>query len=44
MADCLAQPAEALQRMGEMAYQRVVQRHDIDTEAARLADYFKAYA
>ncbi|HDS1778803.1 TPA: glycosyltransferase [Pseudomonas putida] len=44
MADCLAQPAEVLQRMGEVAYQRVVQRHDIDTEAARLADYFKAYA
>ncbi|MFG0322069.1 glycosyltransferase [Pseudomonas sp. zjy_15] len=44
MADCLAQPAEVLQRMGEVAYQRVVQRHDIDTEAARLAGYFKAYA
>lgn len=44
MADCLAQPAEVLQRMGEVAYQRAVQRHDIDTEAARLADYFKAYA
>jgi len=44
MADCLAQPAEALQRMGEAAYQRVLQRHDIDTEAARLAGYFKAFA
>ncbi|MFK0091804.1 glycosyltransferase [Pseudomonas sp. NPDC090592] len=44
MADCLAQPADVLQRMGEAAYQRVLQRHDIDTEAARLAGYFKASA
>jgi glycosyltransferase involved in cell wall biosynthesis len=35
---------EVLQRMGEAAYQRVLQRHDIDTEAARLASYFKASA
>ncbi|WEK28389.1 MAG: glycosyltransferase family 4 protein [Candidatus Pseudomonas phytovorans] len=44
MAECLAQPAEELQRMGEAAYQRVLQRHDIDTEAAKLAGYFKASA
>ncbi|MBI6921693.1 MULTISPECIES: glycosyltransferase [Pseudomonas] len=44
MADCLCQPADVLQRMGEAAYQRVLQRHDIDTEAARLAAYFKASA
>ncbi|MCE5995322.1 glycosyltransferase [Pseudomonas sp. KCA11] len=44
MAECLAQPAEVLQRMGEAARQRVLQRHDIDTEAARLAGYFKASA
>ncbi|PYB73820.1 colanic acid biosynthesis glycosyltransferase WcaL [Pseudomonas sp. LB-090624] len=44
MADCLAQPVEVLQRMGDAACQRVLQRHDIDTEAARLADYFKAFA
>ncbi|MHB2081209.1 glycosyltransferase [Pseudomonas asiatica] len=44
MADCLAQPAEVLQHMGEAARQRVLQRHDIDTEAARLASYFKASA
>ena len=44
MADCLAQPVEVLQRMGEAAWQRVVERHDIDTEAARLADLFKAQA
>lgn len=44
MADCLAQPAEVLQRMGEAGRQYVLQRHDIDTEAARLAGYFKASA
>jgi glycosyltransferase involved in cell wall biosynthesis len=44
IADCLAQPLEVLQRMGEAAYLRVLQRHDIDTEAARLAGYFKACA
>lgn len=44
MADCLALPAEVLQRMGEAARQRVLQRHDIDTEAARLAGYFRASA
>jgi len=44
MAECLAQPADVLQRMGEAAYQRVLQRHDIDTEAAKLAGYFKASA
>lgn len=44
MADCLAQPVEVLQRMGEAAWQRVVERHDIDTEAARLAHLFKAQA
>lgn len=44
MADCLAQPAQVLQGMGEAAYQRVLQRHDIDTEAARLASYFRACA
>ncbi|MDD2046712.1 glycosyltransferase [Pseudomonas putida] len=44
MADCLAQPVDTLQRMGEAAYQRVLQRHDIDNEAARLAGYFKALA
>lgn len=44
MADCLAQPAEVLQRMGEAAYRRVLQRHDIDTEAAKLAHYFRACA
>ncbi|WP_248919864.1 glycosyltransferase [Pseudomonas entomophila] len=44
MADCLAQPEAVLRRMGEAAYQRVLQRHDIDTEAARLAGHFRAPA
>lgn len=44
LQDCLAQPVEVLQRMGEAAYQRVLERHDIDTEAAKLADLFKAHA
>ncbi|MGB9091331.1 MAG: glycosyltransferase, partial [Pseudomonas farsensis] len=42
ISDCLAQPVEVLQRMGEAAHERVLQRHDIDTEAARLAEHFKA--
>ena len=41
LADCLAQPVEVLQRMGEAAYQRVLERHDIDTEATKLAKLFK---
>jgi colanic acid/amylovoran biosynthesis glycosyltransferase len=41
LADCLAQPAEVLQRMGEAAYQRVLERHNIDTEAAKLAELFR---
>lgn len=44
MADCLAQPVEVLQRMGEAAYERVLERHDIDTEAAKLSGYFRASA
>jgi glycosyltransferase involved in cell wall biosynthesis len=44
LADCLAQPVEQLQRMGEAAYQRVLERHDIDTEATKLAQLFKAQA
>ncbi|OEC35032.1 Glycosyltransferase involved in cell wall bisynthesis [Pseudomonas cuatrocienegasensis] len=44
LADCLAQSAETLTRMGEAAYQRVLERHDIDTEAAKLAVLFEAQA
>ncbi|MDZ7842664.1 MAG: glycosyltransferase [Gammaproteobacteria bacterium] len=44
LADCLAQPPDVLQRMGEAAYSRVLQRHAIDTEAAKLAELFRAQA
>ena len=44
MADCLEQPVEVLQRMGEAAYARVLERHDIDTEAGKLAALFRAPA
>ncbi|GLU36629.1 colanic acid biosynthesis glycosyltransferase WcaL [Pseudomonas sp. NBRC 100443] len=44
MADCLGQPPEVLQRMGEAAHRRVLERHDIDTEAARLAGFFRTPA
>ncbi|HGA2318209.1 TPA: glycosyltransferase [Pseudomonas putida] len=42
MLDCLQQPVAVLQGMGEAAYQRVLERHDIDTQAARLVSHFKA--
>ena len=41
MADCLTMPGDALQAMGEAAYWRVLERHDIDTEAAKLAMLFR---
>jgi glycosyltransferase involved in cell wall biosynthesis len=41
MADCLAQPPEMLASLGEAARQRVLARHDIDTEAAKLARLFR---
>lgn len=44
MADCLAQSAEVLQRMGEAAHRKVLERHDIDTEAAKLAHLLRAHA
>lgn len=44
MADCLAQPVEALQRMGDAAHVRVLARHDIDTEAGKLATLFRGDA
>lgn len=34
---CLAAPAEQLQAMGEAGYQRVLARHAVDTEAAKLS-------
>jgi len=42
MIDCLAAPADLLARMGEAAHDRVLARHDADTEAAKLAGLFAA--
>ena len=44
MMDCLAAPADALARMGEAARERVLARHDVDTEAAKLVALFAASA
>jgi glycosyltransferase involved in cell wall biosynthesis len=40
MEDCLSRPAAEIQRMGNAAYERVIERHSIDVEAAKLADLF----
>jgi glycosyltransferase involved in cell wall biosynthesis len=44
MRECLAAPAEELSRIGESAHHRVLERHDIDREAAKLAALFAAPA
>lgn len=36
----LATPAAELERMGEAGRRRVLERHDVDREAAKLGDYF----
>jgi colanic acid/amylovoran biosynthesis glycosyltransferase len=41
MQACLASSPEQLARMGAVARQRAVARHDIDTEAAKLAALFR---
>lgn len=38
---CLQTPVDVLVRMGEAARQRVLDRHDIDTEATKLAALFR---
>jgi colanic acid/amylovoran biosynthesis glycosyltransferase len=40
MQEALNTPLETLQKMGDAAYERVVQRHNIDIEATKLANYF----
>ncbi|HEY9064017.1 MAG TPA: glycosyltransferase [Burkholderiaceae bacterium] len=40
LRECLAAPASELSRIGEAAHRRVVERHDIDREAAKLAALF----
>ena len=42
MQDCLDAPADALARMGEAAQKRVLARHNVDTQAAQLAELFQA--
>ena len=42
MREALTLPVETLQKMGDAAYIRVIARHNIDIEAAKLAEYFKA--
>lgn len=44
MEDCLRQPQDRLAAIGEAAYQRVVERHSIDTEAAKMKELFRRYA
>jgi glycosyltransferase involved in cell wall biosynthesis len=40
----LAAPLSQLQEMGEAGYRRVIERHAIDTEAAKLAGLFRNFA
>ena len=42
MQDCLDAPADTLARMGEAAQKRVLARHNVDTQAAQLAELFQA--
>jgi len=41
MANCLSMDLDQLQAMGNAARERVLQRHDIDTEVAKLARHFR---
>jgi len=42
MERCLSASPEELRRLGEAAYDRVIARHSIDAEVAKLADLFNA--
>ncbi len=44
MKACLAMSSDALRSMGSKARERVLLRHDIDLESARLADLFRESA
>jgi colanic acid/amylovoran biosynthesis glycosyltransferase len=41
MAEALGASTSSLQAMGQAARQRVLERHDIDTEAAKLAHWMQ---
>lgn len=42
MEECLSMSSEDLRRLGEAGRSRVIQRHSVDTEARKLADFFRA--
>ena len=42
MEDCLSRAPEELQRMGELGHRRVIARHSIDEQGAKLAELFRA--
>ena len=42
MREALSLPIATLQKMGDAAYTRVIARHNIDIEAAKLAEHFLA--
>jgi glycosyltransferase involved in cell wall biosynthesis len=44
MQECLTMPVELLERIGASAYERVVSRHAVDTEAGKLAELFRSPA
>jgi len=41
MQACLEAPADELARMGKASHKRVLERHNVDTEAARLTTLFR---
>lgn len=41
MEDCLLKSSSELKKMGDAGYLRVIERHSIDTEAAKLAERFR---
>jgi glycosyltransferase involved in cell wall biosynthesis len=42
MKSCLAADSEQLSKMGDSGYRRVIERHAIDSEAAKLGALFRA--
>ena len=42
MEDCLSRSVDDIQRMGNAGHARVIERHSIDVEAAKLADLFRS--
>jgi colanic acid/amylovoran biosynthesis glycosyltransferase len=41
MQECLEAPVETLALMGEAAQKRVLERHNVDTQAAELESLFR---